>query len=383
MTKLSSETQVSNPAVSSRIDKAFKLASRATEADFSYLLKTAMQESSLDPQAKARTSSASGLFQFVERTWLDVLKDKGEELGLGRYANQIQRSPSGRLHVSDPSQRREILALRHDPEVSALVAGALTERNAAYLEKKLGRAASDGELYMAHFLGGRGAYRLIDQVARQPDANASQIFPRQARANRAIFYEANGAPRSVQDVYAVLAAKIGTTTPSGGAVPPTIATRVATAGPETATAYARPDLPNGQQAALQKRISSAFASLFAVQGVGRNDGQGAGQTVQTGRNGPAPAAPAEAATALLRQALLAASPPPKPAVAPALAGVPMPPEKPGVQPSAMMDDVPMPPEKPRDLTANTAPAFRVKRGARTAYKALNLLDFLQNRGKLI
>ncbi|HLV85239.1 MAG TPA: transglycosylase SLT domain-containing protein [Devosia sp.] len=38
--------------------------------DFDYLLQTAMRESSLNPQAKAQTSSAVGLFQFLESTWL-------------------------------------------------------------------------------------------------------------------------------------------------------------------------------------------------------------------------------------------------------------------------------------------------------------------------
>ena len=58
-------------------------ASQRTGVDFSYLLAQARIESGLDPQAEARTSSASGLFQFIDQTWLSTLDRHGAALGLG------------------------------------------------------------------------------------------------------------------------------------------------------------------------------------------------------------------------------------------------------------------------------------------------------------
>ena len=54
-------------------------ASDETGVDFSYLVHQAKAESSFDPNAKARTSSATGLFQFIERTWLDLAEKHGHK----------------------------------------------------------------------------------------------------------------------------------------------------------------------------------------------------------------------------------------------------------------------------------------------------------------
>ena len=59
--------------------------------DFDYLVQTAFRESSFNPEAKARTSSAVGLFQFVEGTWLEVMKLEGDRLGYSNYVQAIER----------------------------------------------------------------------------------------------------------------------------------------------------------------------------------------------------------------------------------------------------------------------------------------------------
>lgn len=184
-----------------RIEKAFQTASTTTGASFDYLLKTAVRESNLDPQAKAKTSTAAGTFQFIESTWLETVKQSGERFGLSDYADKIERTAKGGYVVPDASARREILDLRHDPEVSALMAGALTQKNSKTLESFLGRKPSDGELYIAHFLGASGAKRLIGLAESRPDASAASYFKAQARANKPIFFESNGQARSAQAVY--------------------------------------------------------------------------------------------------------------------------------------------------------------------------------------
>ena len=192
---------ISPVAARPQIFAALENASARTGVDFDYLLQTAERESGLKTSAKAKTSSAAGLFQFIEETWLSTVKKHGAEFGLGAQAAAIEAGSDGRHKVSDPAVRQEILALRHDPKVSALMAGALTQDSADGLESGLGRAPRDGELYIAHFLGMGGAVRLIQAAETQPGQSAAALFPKAAAANKAVFYGSDGQPRSVAQVY--------------------------------------------------------------------------------------------------------------------------------------------------------------------------------------
>lgn len=174
--------------------------------DFDYLLQTAIRESSLDPQAKAQTSSATGLFQFLEGTWLQVLKEEGPRLGYGEIADHITRTSDGDYRVADPALKAQILDMRKDPQMAADLAAAFTKSNGEYLEGRFGRRPSAGELYIAHFLGAQGAERMFTAGLQDPDQIAANLFPKQAQANQAIFY-ADGQPRTIRDVYRVLVAK--------------------------------------------------------------------------------------------------------------------------------------------------------------------------------
>jgi hypothetical protein len=200
----------------SRVVSAIQAAAQKTGAGFDYLLRTARRESSLQPTAQASTSSARGLYQFIDSTWLTMVRDEGRNLGLGRFAEQIGRDASGRPTVADPAARQQILALRDDPSVAALMAGAFTNRNAAELRSATGRDPTEGELYMAHFLGSGGAARLINANQANPQASAALMFPDAAGANRRIFFD-QGRPRTVAEVYQVLAS--GQSTAVAGASP--------------------------------------------------------------------------------------------------------------------------------------------------------------------
>lgn len=202
----------SSTGISGRIEQAFDAASDTTGTSFQYLLDTAQRESSLQPDARAATSSATGLFQFVEGTWLQTLKEEGPSLGLGQYSAEIGKTASGRYQVADPAMREKILALREDPDVASLVAGAFTRRNAQSLRDDIGRDATAGELYIAHFLGAKGASALIGAAGSDPASSAADLFPQAARANPAIFYE-GGRERTVAEVYANLTGKHGGTAP--------------------------------------------------------------------------------------------------------------------------------------------------------------------------
>ncbi|MBA4334976.1 MAG: hypothetical protein C0420_08715, partial [Methylobacterium sp.] len=169
------ETQPANPVVSAIRDGAAK-----TGAGFDYLLKTAQRESSLEPDAKAKTSSATGLFQFIEQTWLSMVKQEGPKQGLASYADAISETGGGRLTVADPAAREKILELRKDPQVAAVMAGALTQKNREQLAGALGRQPHAGELYMAHVLGARGLRPDQDRGSRS-DPGRREGFPRGGR----------------------------------------------------------------------------------------------------------------------------------------------------------------------------------------------------------
>ncbi len=189
------------------IEAALVRASKATGVDFKYLVDTAVRESNLKTDAKARTSSATGLFQFIDQTWLATLKEFGPKFGLKQYSDAIQATPSGRYKVPNTALSREILALRKDPDISAMMAGAYANKSATYLKDLLGREPRQGELYIAHFLGLKGGGEFITAVSKKPGVSAAALFPQAAKSNQSIFYDKRGQPRTVRQVYYGLVAK--------------------------------------------------------------------------------------------------------------------------------------------------------------------------------
>lgn len=174
--------------------------------DFDYLLQTAVRESSLNPEAKAQTSSAVGLFQFLESTWLQVMKEEGPRLGYGDIAQNIERGGDGDYVIRDPAIKAQVLKLREDPQIASDLAAAFTKSNGDYLQARFGRMPSAGELYIAHFLGAQGAERMFTAGLQNPDQIAADLFPKQASANRTIFYS-DGQARTIREVYRVLVSK--------------------------------------------------------------------------------------------------------------------------------------------------------------------------------
>src|SRR5947199_6360192 len=122
MIPTTNRTSVSGGNGRDRVTAAIQLASARTGVQFDYLLNQARVESSLNPEARARTSSATGLFQFIEQTWLGMVKQHGNAHGLGWAADAIQRGRNGHYYVADPAMRHQILDLRRQPEASSAMA---------------------------------------------------------------------------------------------------------------------------------------------------------------------------------------------------------------------------------------------------------------------
>lgn len=168
----------------------------------------------MNPNARAPTSSASGLFQFIEQTWLGTVKAHGAKHGYGQYADLIYRGSDGRWRV-EGSARNVVLDLRFDPQAASTMAGELTAQNAAYLRGRTGREPGAGDLYAAHFLGPAGAAQLMEAMERRPGGSAAALFPEAAAANRSIFYR-DGRPATVAEVHANLQRTAGEGAPAAG-----------------------------------------------------------------------------------------------------------------------------------------------------------------------
>lgn len=182
---------------------AIARAAAATGVDFNYLLAQAKIESSLNPAAKANTSSAAGLYQFTKGTWLSTLDRHGADHGLDWAGAAIDGGK-----VSDPSMHAQIMAMRFDPNASALMAAELASDNRDALVGTLGREPDAAELYMAHFLGSDGAAKFLSALQADPNQSAASILPKAASSNRNIFFDGSGAPRSVAGVMDLMRGKV-------------------------------------------------------------------------------------------------------------------------------------------------------------------------------
>lgn len=196
---------------SPEVVKAIKKASAHTGVDFAYLMEKASAESSFRTDVKAKTSSATGLYQFIEKTWLAMVRDHGDEYGLGEYADKI--SANGK--VTDAKTRKEILELRKDPETAAAMAAEYAADNKEYLEARVDSDIGPVELYLAHFMGPSGAAGFIQAMENNPLDTAADIFPAASRANYNVFYDSKtGKPRTLAGVYDFFAQKFENSTQS-------------------------------------------------------------------------------------------------------------------------------------------------------------------------
>jgi hypothetical protein len=235
-------------------------AAATTGTDFRFLLSTAMRESSLKPQAQSGSSSAVGLFQFVEQTWLGLMKTYGSKYGLSSMANAISRGSDGRFHADNCADRQAILALRKDPKISALMEGEFANESRSQLENTLGRDVCSGELYAAHFLGPDAACRLIQMSDATPSANAAAAFPQAAGANRSVFYHADGTPKTVREVYA------WATKQTDGALPAGVSTTAVPAPQQIVSPPASSDASTDANAMLANMASWAPSRGFFLEG---------------------------------------------------------------------------------------------------------------------
>ena len=177
-------------------------AAKIADMDPALLMAIADKESSFAPKAKASTSSASGLFQFVAATWFKALRSFGWRHGHEQEAKAIQGDDK-ETRVA-PQKRAELLRLRNDPYLSAVLAAEMLKHDGEGIASRLGRPLTQGETYLIHFLGPEDAERFMKKMDDDPHASAAALLPKAAKANKPIFYERQGRrmkDRSVREVH--------------------------------------------------------------------------------------------------------------------------------------------------------------------------------------
>jgi len=190
-----------------KITGAIKNAADKTGIGFSYLMQQASVESSFNATAKAKTSSATGLYQFIDSTWLSMVREHGDKYGLGKYADQISANGT----VANRSVKQQILALRKDPEIASAMAAEYAAENKQYLESTVGGEIGSTELYLAHFMGPGGAAKFLSKLQDNPNAIGAKSFHQAACSNKAVFYGENGKPRTMSEIYAFFDKKFDST----------------------------------------------------------------------------------------------------------------------------------------------------------------------------
>jgi hypothetical protein len=193
---------VTAPAMQQRVAAAIADASARTGVAFDYLMDQAQLESGMRPDARARTSSAAGLYQFTNQTWLATVKRHGPAHGLDWAAGEISQNRDGGFSVADPGMRSRILDLRTHPETAAVMAAEFASDNGAYLEARTNGNPEAVDLYQA-----------------DPNQAASPLFPAAAAANQTIFYRPDGSARSLNEIRNGFAAKLAGATPGLNQMP--------------------------------------------------------------------------------------------------------------------------------------------------------------------
>ena len=153
--------------------EAIVTASTLTNINTYYLLAMCASESSFNPNAKAQTSSASGLYQFINSTWVYMINAYGKDYNIS--IDQV-----------------------FDPKANALMGAFFAKENYDFLNNKLNREISNSELYLAHFLGKNGALKLLKANLDSSSVDTMGIIV--ANANRSVFFSKDGSEKKVSDV---------------------------------------------------------------------------------------------------------------------------------------------------------------------------------------
>lgn len=197
------EKQGRDPAIVHAILEA----SESTGVDFELMMAKAILESDLGRYRKPINvnGSARGMYQYIDTTWLTVFSWYAHKYEGGIYADlakAVKFDSNKKPYVEDPRTYKKILDLRHDHYVASFIkAMQIKYDEKPNLRKALGRAPTITDYYIAHFLGIPRARVFFKQLNENSNAKAADLFKREARYNRSVFYDHNNNPRNYSEVY--------------------------------------------------------------------------------------------------------------------------------------------------------------------------------------
>lgn len=195
------------------VEEALQRAAQATGFNAGVLRRIAERESRLDSTASNPLSSARGLMQFTQGTWLEVVRDFGPRHGLNRQAEALVTDRDGNIGARNWRELQGILRLREDPHLSAILAAERLKKVRPTLEEAQGRTASPADLYLAHLLGPTGARQFLAAVRDTPSRSSLAVVGNAAKPNPGIF-ERRGQVLSVRKVYEEVAEMFEPGTPA-------------------------------------------------------------------------------------------------------------------------------------------------------------------------
>ena len=186
---------------------AIQLASHRTKISTDYLIVTAYMEAHFDANARSSTSSAAGMYQFIDSTWLQLMAEHGHDYGWAGYADEIACTSSGHCRYKGRDGLTKVMDLRYDSMTATFLSAEFARSNKGDMERALGRKVEDAELYLAHFLGAPGAVTLIQAKEAGSSKTAAALFPGAADANRSLFYRSRRHALSCGEFYDAMQAR--------------------------------------------------------------------------------------------------------------------------------------------------------------------------------
>lgn len=159
----------------------FEAAAKMTGVDVKTLAAMCAIESNFNPDAKAGTSSASGLFQFLTGTWNGMLSKYGAKYGID------PRTPAT------------------DPRAAVLMGAEFIKENLATLKSQVkGRELTNTDAYMAHFLGPAAAAKFLNADPNAIGADVMRGPPGKdpVASNPNVFFDKNTRQaRTIGEIY--------------------------------------------------------------------------------------------------------------------------------------------------------------------------------------
>ena len=157
-----SKTALSQPVDIPGIGRAVQNASRAVPGtDPAFLMAVMSRESGFKPGTKSSESTATGWYQFIDKTWIIIVYRYGAKHGRVLEASKIKVSTLG-IPFVDKYWMPHILDLRNDIEFSSLMAAEILRDDKITIEKILQRRISKAESYLTHYLGAQAAVEFIE-----------------------------------------------------------------------------------------------------------------------------------------------------------------------------------------------------------------------------